>query len=86
MKKTLLAFRWFFTSLIVGLLALGILIISGLYVPPHTEVTSEALSRRALYTGLTIWVFLIGVPLVALILSIREWTTGKRCRKELVQE
>jgi hypothetical protein len=85
MKKTLIAFRWFFASLIVGLVILGILIISGLYVPPDTEVTSEGVSRKALYTGLTIWIFLIGTPLLALILGIRGRLPGTQSRKSLVQ-
>jgi hypothetical protein len=85
MKKTLFAFRWVVASLILGFGLLGLLIVSGLYLPSGTEVTSEAISRRALYTGLTIWIFLIGVPLVALILAIREVTTSKQCGKDLVQ-
>jgi hypothetical protein len=86
MKKTLFTFRWVIASVILGLGMLGLLMISGLYVPSGTEVTSEAMARKCLYTGLTIWIFLIGIPLVALILGIREATTGKGCGKCFVQE
>lgn len=81
MKKTLFAFRWLIASVIVGLGMLGLLMVSGLYVPSGIEVTSEAIARKCLYTGLTIWIFLIGIPLVALILGIREATTGKESGK-----
>jgi hypothetical protein len=77
MKDTLLAFRWFVASLILGIVAMGILIVSGFYVPAHVEVTSEAISHKALFTGLTIWIFLIGVPLITFVLGIREATIGK---------
>ena len=73
MKRSLLAFRWFLASLVLGMVAFGILIVSGVYLSPHTEVTTAALSRRALLTGLTIWIFLVGVPLMALILGIRRF-------------
>jgi len=76
MKRTLLAFRWFIGSLILGSTALGILLFSGYYVPSGTKVTSEAVANKALFTGLTFWVFLIGVPVVTLILAIREVTTS----------
>ncbi len=78
-KRSILAFRWFVASLILGAVAVGILVVSGVYVPAGTEVTSEAVSRRASLTGLTILVFLIGVPLVTLILAIRELTNGNSC-------
>jgi hypothetical protein len=77
MKDTLLAFRWFFASLILGAVALGILIASGFYLTTHVEVTSEDISRKALFTGLTIWIFLIAVPLITFVLGIREATIGK---------
>jgi hypothetical protein len=83
MKKTLFAFRWVVVSFVLGFGMLGVLKISGHYVPFGTEVTSEAVSRNALYTGLTVWIFLIGTPLVAFILAIREVTTGNRCEKDL---
>jgi hypothetical protein len=86
MKKTLFAFRWLIISVIFGLSMLGLLMISGFYVPSGIEVTSEAIARKCLYTGLTIWIFLIGIPLVALMLGIREATTGKGCGKKFAQE
>jgi hypothetical protein len=76
MKRSILAFRWFIASLLVGVVAVGVLIVSGVYLPAHTKVTSEAISRRAELTGLTIWIFLIGVPLVTLLLAVRELTTS----------
>ena len=86
MKKTILTFRWFLASLIVGPVILGILMISGLYVPPDTEVTSVIMQCKVVCTGLAIWIFLTGIPLVALVLAIREVTTGKRWRKDFVQD
>lgn len=76
MKRSILAFRWFIASLLVGVVAVGVLVVSGVYLPEHNEVTSVAISRRALLTGLTIWIFLIGVPSVTLLLAVRELTTS----------
>jgi hypothetical protein len=86
MKKTLFAFRWVVASFILGFGVLGLLMISGLYVPSGTFPTPGSVPHRALYTGLAIWIFLIGLPLVTLILAIREVSTGYRCEKDLVQE
>ena len=86
MKRSLLAFRWFIASLLFGVVAVGIFIVCGVYLPAHTAVISEAVSRRALLTGLTIWVFLIGVPLIALILAIREVATGNSSAKNLANK
>lgn len=85
MKRNLLTFRWFIGSLILGITAVGILVSSGNYIPSGTEVTSEAVAHKALLTGLTFWVFLIGVPVVTLTLAIlrnddkhtRELCSGK---------
>jgi len=41
MKRTILPFRWFIASLLVGVVAFGVLIVSGVYLPGHIEVTSE---------------------------------------------
>jgi hypothetical protein len=76
MKKTIFTFLWVFASFVVGLGILGILMISGLYFPPHTEVTSEAVSHETVYTGVTIWVFLVAIPFLALVLGIRGSLPG----------
>ena len=86
MKSYLFAFRWVIASLILGFGMLGLLMVFGYYVPSGTKVTSEAVSQKALYTGLTIWIFLIAIPLVTLTLAIREISTSNRFRKPLVQE
>ncbi len=78
MRNMIIAFRWVLASLLLALIMLGLLILTGLYVPPGTEVTSEAVSRNAAYTGRTIWVFLIGIPSLALILAIRGLVTRTR--------
>ena len=84
MKKIIFTFLWVFASFVVGLGILGILMIYGLDVPPPTEVTSEAVSREAVYTGLTIWVFLVAIPFLVLILGIRGSLPGTRSGKSLV--
>ncbi len=86
MKRNLFAFRWVIASLIFGLGTLGLLMTLGLYLPSGTEVTSEALSRKALYTGLTFWIFLVIVPLIALIFAIRELSTSGQAGKPVVEE
>jgi hypothetical protein len=86
MKKYLFAFRWVIASLILGFGILSLLMVFGYYVPSGTKVTSEAVSRKGLYTGITILIFLIAIPLVSLTLAIREISTSSRFRKRLVQE
>ncbi len=85
MKKTIFTFLWMAASFIGGLVIFFSLINSVLWIPAHADVSLPDVQRKAMDIGLSIWILLIGVPLLALILGICGVLPGTRRRKDLVQ-
>lgn len=83
MKKTIFTLFWMAGSFVAGLEILFILINSVLWIPAHADVSSPDVERKALAIGLSIWVLLIGVPLLAMILGICGVLPGTRRHKNL---
>lgn len=84
MKKSIFTLFWMAGSFVAGLVIFFSLINSVLWIPAH-DVSSPDVQRKALDIGLSIWILLIGVPLLALILGICGVLPGTRRRKDLVQ-
>jgi hypothetical protein len=86
MKKILFTILWMFVFFIVGLGIFGHLITTTLWIPPNADVSSPDVQHKAMRIGLVIWIFLIGLPVVALILGICGVLPGTRRRKDLPQK
>jgi len=85
MKKIMFSFLWTFISFIVGNAIFFSLISSVLWIPAHADVSQPDVQRKALDIGLSIWIFLIGIPFITLILGFCGVLPGTRRRKDFVQ-
>ncbi|MGA2868105.1 MAG: hypothetical protein ABSF34_02950 [Verrucomicrobiota bacterium] len=85
MKKIIFAVLWMFASFIIGLFIFGQIITTTLWIPAHADLSSPDVQRKAMDIGLVIWIFLIGLPLIALILGICGVLPGTRRGKNLVK-
>ena len=74
-----------FASFIIGLFIFGQIITTTLWIPAHADLSSPDVQRKAMDIGLVIWIFLIGLPLIALILGICGVLPGTRRGKNLVK-
>jgi hypothetical protein len=85
MKKTKFILLWMFGCFVAGLVIFFSLINSVLWIPAHADVSSPDVQHKALAIGLSAWILLIGVPLLALILGVCGALPGTRQRGDLIQ-
>jgi len=83
--KIIFSFLWMLGSFIAGNAIFFTLISSALWIPPHADVSQPEVQRKALDIGLSIWIFLIGIPFITLILGFCGVLPGTRRRKDSVQ-